>query len=215
MKTMEMMLQESAESHNHLCPRQVIGVRMGLLAATFLETELPQNKKRLLTIIETDGCFADGIEVSTGCSVGHRTLRIEDYGKVAAVFVDTKLLTSFRIAPKMDIRILADEYGDGRSKWERQLKGYQIIPDDEMFTVSSVKLRVPVSEIVSRAGIRTNCNYCEEEIINEREVIFGNIILCQTCAGVGYYELNKISKERNIDIFHANTIQPVDMSLPK
>ena len=52
--------------------------------------ELPQTDKRLYTFVETDGCFADGVMVATGCSLGHRTLRLIDYGKVAATFVDTR-----------------------------------------------------------------------------------------------------------------------------
>ena len=80
------LLKESAALHRHLCPRQVLGVRMGLLAAEVMGLDLPQTDKRLLTIIETDGCAADGISVATGCWVGRRTLRVEDYGKVAATF---------------------------------------------------------------------------------------------------------------------------------
>jgi formylmethanofuran dehydrogenase subunit E len=44
----------------------------------------------LLTILETDGCAADGVSAATGCWVGRRTLRVEDFGKVAATFVDTQ-----------------------------------------------------------------------------------------------------------------------------
>ncbi len=119
-------LERSAVQHKHLCPRQVLGVRMGMAAAKRLGFDLPQAKKRLLTIIETDGCFADGIQVVTGCTVGHRTLRVQDFGKVAAVFIDTKTKESFRIAPKLGVRQIADSYGNkGQNRWERQLLGYQ------------------------------------------------------------------------------------------
>ena len=75
---MKDFLDISAQDHNHLCPRQVLGVRMGMLAAQYLAFEIPQKKKRLVVIAETDGCFVDGITASTGCTVGHRTLRIQD-----------------------------------------------------------------------------------------------------------------------------------------
>lgn len=99
MPTLDELLGQSAALHHHLCPRQVLGVRMGLLAGRELGLDLPQTGKRLLTIIETDGCFADGVSVATGCWVGHRTLRVEDYGKVAATFVDTDCRQSVRIVP--------------------------------------------------------------------------------------------------------------------
>src|SRR5687768_11979454 len=93
------LLEKSAESHKHLCPRQILGVRMGLLAGDLLGLELPQKNKRLIVFVETDGCFVDGITVSTGCSMGHRTMRLMDYGKVAATFVDSQSNRAFRIAP--------------------------------------------------------------------------------------------------------------------
>ena len=92
-----LLFTQSARRHNdHLCPRQVLGVRMGLAGAAALGVEAPQGNKRMLVITETDGCFVDGIEVATGCSVGHRTLRVEDYGKVAATFVDLETQEAIR-----------------------------------------------------------------------------------------------------------------------
>ena len=80
-KTIAELLRQSAALHRHLCPCQVLGVHMGCWAGELLDLELPQADKRLLTIVETDGCFTDGVAVATGCRVGRRTLRIEDYGK--------------------------------------------------------------------------------------------------------------------------------------
>ncbi len=74
----------------HLCPRQVLGARMGLFGSQLLGIAISGNEKRLLVIVETDGCFADGVSVATSCTVGARTLRVIDHGKVAVVFVDTK-----------------------------------------------------------------------------------------------------------------------------
>lgn len=76
------LLTLSATHHHKICPRQVLGVRIGLLAGRLLEMPSPQPEKRLLAIAETDGCFVDGISAATGCYVGRRTLRIEDYGKL-------------------------------------------------------------------------------------------------------------------------------------
>lgn len=98
------LLAQTAARHDHLCPRQVIGVRMGMYAAKLLELELPQSDKRLMTFVETDGCFADGVSVATGCSLGHRITRLMDFGKVAATFVDTKTERAVRIYPHAESR---------------------------------------------------------------------------------------------------------------
>src|SRR5512133_3268241 len=102
MVSLNEVLQISAARHTHLCPRQVLGARMGLAGAQALGLELPVRSRRLWVILESDGCFADGVEAATGCSVGHRTLRIEDYGKIAATFVDIKQGRAVRVAPFVD-----------------------------------------------------------------------------------------------------------------
>ena len=90
--------ERSSARHNHLCPRQILGVRIGAAGASALGLEPHRADKRLLVILETDGCFADGVEAATGCTIGHRTLRVEDYGKIAATFVDGKKGTAIWVA---------------------------------------------------------------------------------------------------------------------
>ena len=98
MTDLSALLAISAARHSHLCPRQVLGARAGLVGASLLGFEIPVSEKRLLVILEADGCFADGIEVATGVAIGHRTMRIEDYGKIAATFIDTTTGRAIRIA---------------------------------------------------------------------------------------------------------------------
>ncbi len=43
---LDVFLQASAEHHGHLCPRQVLGVRMGILAGSLLGMALPQQGNR-------------------------------------------------------------------------------------------------------------------------------------------------------------------------
>ncbi len=109
MDNLEKLLAQSAANHQRLCPRQVLGVRMGLTGVGLLEMEVPRTDKRLLVIVETDGCFVSGIEAATGCRVLHRTLRVEDYGKVAASFVDVNSGRAFRLAPRPGARELGFE----------------------------------------------------------------------------------------------------------
>ncbi len=190
MPDLQTLLEISASRHTHLCPRQVIGVRLGLAGAAALEIEVPQKKKRLLTIVESDGCFADGVEVATGCTIGHRTLRVEDYGKIAATFIDIKLERAVRVAPHLDVRQKAYEYTPHQHKrYYAQLDGYQAMSIDELVFIEEVQLTRPIAEIVSRAGVRVNCDICGEEIINEREVCQDDRLLCKGCYGTAYYQI--------------------------
>jgi formylmethanofuran dehydrogenase subunit E len=187
-QALDALLNASAALHDHLCPRQVLGVRMGLLAGQILEIDLPQRDKRLLTIVETDGCAADGIAVATNCWVGRRTLRVEDYGKVAATFVDTQTGRAIRIVPRRDARRIARAFApDAGGKWECYLLGYQRIPAEELLAVQPVELRRPVDQLISRPDKQAVCERCGEEVINEREVVTAGSVLCRPCSGPSYY----------------------------
>ena len=189
-RNLQEILHESSARHRHLCPRQVLGARIGLAGAAALGLDLPRRDKRLLVILETDGCFADGVEVATGCTVGHRTLRVADYGKIAATFVDVKTETGVRVAPQLDVRQRAPMYAPEEKKtYFAQLVGYQRMPDAELLQHWPVQLTTAVKEIVSRAGVRVNCVACGEEIINEREIRQGKLSFCQGCYKPAYYSI--------------------------
>ncbi len=188
MPTFEELLYQSAVLHQHLCPRQVLGVRMGLAAGRWLGLEVPQAEKRILTIVETDGCLIDGLAVATGCRVGRRTMRVLDFGKVAATFVDTQTGRAVRIAPSASTRKRAKDYApEAQNRWEGYLLGYQRMPEAELLDIQEVVLTGSVEKILSKDGYRVNCEICGEEIINEREVIRDGSILCRSCAGARYY----------------------------
>ncbi len=185
------LLEASTRKHSHLCPRQILGVRIGLagLAALGLTAD-EVARKRLLVIAETDGCFIDGLIAATGCEFGHRTLRAEDYGKIAATFIDIKTERAYRLAPALDVREKAYAYAPDETRhYFAQLQAYQVMPNDDLLTLREVNLTQPVSQIVSRPGVRTNCALCGEEIINEREIRRDGMILCRACAGYGYYQI--------------------------
>jgi formylmethanofuran dehydrogenase subunit E len=188
MSRLEEVLALSSSWHKHLCPRQVLGARMALAATAVLNLDIPRSDKRLLVIVETDGCFADGIAAATGCTMGHRTMRLADYGKIAATFVDVKTNTAVRLAPQPNIRDKAPQYAPSEQKrYYAQLHGYQRMPDAELLTIQTVTLNTPIQQIVSRAGVRVNCALCGEEIVNEREVLQDGQWVCQACAGSAYY----------------------------
>ncbi|MFN8383976.1 MAG: FmdE family protein [Anaerolineales bacterium] len=183
-------LELSARDHKHLCPRQVLGVRIGLKGLAILGMDKLSSRKHLLVISETDGCFIDGVIAATKCTVGHRTLRVEDYGKIAATFINTETEQAVRIFPQLDVRKGALQYVPGETRhYFAQLQAYQTMPDDELLTIQNVALNTPVKQIISLPGIRTNCDRCGEEIINEREVVLNGKKYCYTCARGGYYQI--------------------------
>jgi formylmethanofuran dehydrogenase subunit E len=188
MDKLQELLRQSAELHRHLCPRQVLGVRMGLAAGQLLSLSLPQANKRLLTIVETDGCFSDGVAVAANCWVGRRTMRVVDFGKVAATFIDTQTGRARRLFPNPIAREQAKLFApEAHNRWEAMLLGYQRMPQDRLLQWQAVELSTPLEVLLSRPGARAFCDRCGEEILNERETLCDGMTLCRSCAGDGYY----------------------------
>ena len=175
-------LAQLARLHPRICPRQVLGVRMALSGGQLLELDLPRRDKRLLALIETDGCFADGFSVASGCWLGRRTLRLVDHGKVAVTLTDTVTERSVRIWPHPLARDRAQAYAPSADRWQAQLTGYQVMPTQELLDSRWVELPVPSAAILGRPGMRVTCAACGEEVLNDRQVVTARGPLCRGCA---------------------------------
>lgn len=183
-------LAKLAPLHDHLCPRQVLGVRMGLRAGELLDLELPRSDKRLLVFVETDGCFADSVSVVTGCWLGHRTLRLIDHGKTAATFVDLRAGRAVRVWPHPAARQrAADQQPDARSRWHAQRDAYQTMGVADLLCAQPVGLTLDLQAIVGRPGVRVACAACGEDIVNERERSVRGVPYCRGCTGEHYYQM--------------------------
>ncbi len=186
------LLEISSHDHKHICPRQILGVRVGLKGMSVLGFEASLRHKHLLVISETDGCFIDGVIAATKCTVGHRTLRVEDYGKVAATFVNTETGRAVRVAPALDVRERASSYvPEEKRHYFAQMLAYQVMPDEELMTVQEVVLNISIDEVISHSGVRVNCARCGEEIMNERQLTIEGKHYCHSCAKDGYYQLEE------------------------
>ena len=86
----EAFLTESVRTHGHLCAGQVLGVRMSMLGLREIGIRDPKGKdrKNLIVFVEMDRCATDAIQSVTGCSLGKRSMKFMDYGKMAATFLN-------------------------------------------------------------------------------------------------------------------------------
>lgn len=185
---LKVLLEQTSALHHHLCPRQVLGVRIGMLAGKMLGIALPQTDKRVFVFVETDGGFASGVSVASGCWLGHRTMHLIDYGKIAATFVDTKTDMAIRIIPQIDLRQrVRDSRPADKKRRDAYLEAYQQMSDEELLTAQEVQLKIDISALISSAGKRVVCQQCGEEVINEREILKEGQPFCASCTGDGYY----------------------------
>ena len=83
-----------------------MGVTIGYLAAKLgleLLTEIRSVDEELITIVETDACCCDAIQVLTGCTFGKGNFFYLDHGKMAFTFASRNSGKGVRLVLKNEI----------------------------------------------------------------------------------------------------------------
>jgi len=189
-KSLEEYLVLAAEYHKHLCPGQVLGVRMAMLGLRSIGIEEPEKyAKRLLTFVEIDRCATDAVSLVTGCRLGQRSLKYLDYGKVAATFVNLETRQAVRVAAREDSRLRAKcMFPEMAGAYRQQLGAYKVLNDQDLFNIQPVQVRLRPEDLPGQPRSRVLCEECGEGINDGRERVVGGRTLCRPCAGEGYYE---------------------------
>lgn len=185
METLIELLPKAEAAHGHMCPGQILGVRMALLGLKSLGIEDPlgPDRKRLVTFVEIDRCATDAIGMVTGCRLGKRTLKFRDWGKMAATFVDLASNRGVRIVASEDSRELARKlFPHIESKSAQQMAAYRELPDAELFLEQWVNVEVDESELPGFKGERVACAQCGEGVNFGRFVEAKGRKLCLSCA---------------------------------
>jgi len=189
-KSFEMLLRESTRIHGHICPGQVLGVKMSMLGLGEIEISDPKGKDRksIIVFVEMDRCATDAVQSVTGCSLGHRTLKFMDYGKMAATFLNLRTGKAVRLIAKEDSRRKAKEYfPEIKNKYEAQLEAYKIMPWEDLFDLMEVTVNINPEDMPGRPLRRVSCDKCGEYVRDLREVHRAGKVLCRPCADAGYY----------------------------
>lgn len=185
------LFEESVRIHGHLCPGQVLGVKMSMLGLRKIGILDPKGKDRkcIIVFVEMDRCATDAVQSVTGCSLGHRTMKFMDYGKMAATFLNLKTGRSIRVVAKEESRQKAKElFPEIENKYVAQLDAYKIMSDEELFDVMEVTVKLSPEDRPGRPLRRVRCDTCGEYVQDLREVYMNGKVLCRFCAGPRYYE---------------------------
>lgn len=185
-------MAECEALHGHICPGQLLGVRMATLGCKLVGIVDPRgtDRKKLIVWVEIDRCVADAIGAVTGVRLGKRSLKFFDYGKVAATFSNIEKKRSVRIVARDDSRALADElYPDLASKKERQMLTYMGASAEELFKIEAVQVDLKDLDMPGKPLRRVTCELCLEGINDGREISDAlNRRVCRACAFGTYYQ---------------------------
>ncbi|MFW5699910.1 MAG: TrmO family methyltransferase domain-containing protein [Bacteroidota bacterium] len=200
---LERLLLEAGKIHGHFCP----GLSMGVMAATHAMRkmrEMPDGMEDLLAITETNNCFADGVQLVTGCTFGNNALIFRDWGKNA--FTLTKRDgRGIRVVARKDSRdylkekhpgfydifqlVIVEQNHDPKLREEFRKQGVKAsfemlkLDFDKIFQVQEEDAAIP-----SYAPIHDSivCDTCGELTMASRIVEQEGRNLCLACAGDSY-----------------------------
>ena len=191
MQSFETLLRGSAQTHGHLCPGQVVGVRMAMLGCRLIDLDDPASPgqiKKLIVFVEMDRCAADAVAHVTGVKLGRRSLKFVDYGIMAATFVNLETGKAFRVLSTEESRNLAEAYAPGvEGKSARQLTAYKRMPDSVLFRVQWVKVALDNCDLPGPSRRKATCSRCGQVVRDGREVMSDGCVLCKPCAEGCYF----------------------------
>ena len=192
METFDTLLEGSAKSHGHLCPGQVVGVRMAMLGCRLIGLDDPQRLdqlKKLLVYVELDRCAADAVAYVTGVKLGRRSLKFVDYGIMAATFLNLETKAAFRIISREESRTLVSQYApEIENETEQQLIGYKRMPIGVLFKIQKVDIPYTEYDLPGHTRKKTVCVQCGQTVRDNKEVIVNGQPLCRPCANGAYFE---------------------------
>ncbi len=204
LEILEKMLEKAKDFHGHVCPFLALGVKASWIAMKKLNLkkmgESESIEEDIIAIVECNNCFADGVQITTGCTFGNNGLVYIDVGKNALTLVKRSSWRGVRVyldAERVDehfprdVKSLFDKVvvrreGEEKErlelsrKWEEM--GYRMLEVEDVFTVQEVEVD-PVEQAPIFANVR--CDECGE-LVMKTKVVKNGRTLCLKCAG-DYY----------------------------
>jgi formylmethanofuran dehydrogenase subunit E len=96
--------QDGVKLHGHKCPAMPLGLRAGAAAMNKLGIQRTGDSEWLALVELGDHhfatCFADGVQMITGCTFGKGNIRKLGYGKWGLTLIDKKRGKAVRVVPR-------------------------------------------------------------------------------------------------------------------
>jgi formylmethanofuran dehydrogenase subunit E len=190
-QSFEELLAGSVAAHGHLCPGQIVGVRMAMLGLRLLNFAAPPTYpqlKQLIVYVEMDRCTGDAVAYVTNAKLGRRSLKYMDYGIMAATFINLATNQAFRIISTEESRDLAALYAPGEpDRRQQQTAAYKVMPDSVMFRVQEVKVDLSPYDLPGPTRRKATCMKCGQVVRDNREVRQNGSVYCRPCAAGAYF----------------------------
>ncbi len=184
--------------HGHKCPAMPMGLRAGLAALEALGVQRAADGQ-LTALVEIDRdhcatCYADGVQMATGCTFGKGNIQKLGYGKFVLTLVDNQTGRSVRVAtrPETIQRSKESEFityrqrGVPASKIDPQL----VDPLVEMMLSAPAESLFQIGEVVEITLPKPRphdfntitCAECGEVAVERYARVKNGQVVCMPCA---------------------------------
>ena len=184
----ETCLNEAKAFHGEACAGTILGTRMAIRGLSEIGITDPKgaDRKSVIVYVEMDRCPADAILAVTGCRPGKRAMKILDYGKMAATFVNLKTGKAVRISEinKDGNKVMTREEIEKSPRTEE----FAMMPFEDIFEIREVRVDLKPENLPGKPLHIVTCEVCGERIMDLREEQKDGKVLCRPCAaGRNYY----------------------------
>jgi formylmethanofuran dehydrogenase subunit E len=171
----ETLVAEAGNFHGDICAGISIGTRMTMCGLKRIGISDPKgaDRKKLMVFVEIDRCTTDAIMALTGCKPGKRTMKIRDYGKMAATFINLESGKAVRVVTRMNKKKAGDV--------DAQKSDFAGAPEEELFSITNVEVTLRPEDMPGKPLRTVPCGGCGEKIMDGREIEHQGKSLCKPC----------------------------------
>ncbi len=191
-------LEIGQKFHGHVCPAMPNGLRVGAAAMNKLGVERTGDSD-LHAILELGEhhcaiCFADGVQMITGCTFGKGNIEKTNKGKWGLTLIDKKTNRAVRVVPTGESMMKTKDTPFFRNYREKGVPATQVpldvvqplvnmvmsVTDEQLLKISDVfeyQWKEPKHTFASIV-----CDECGEMVVEKYARVKGDKRVCQDCA---------------------------------
>ncbi len=184
--------------HGHKCPAMPMGLRAGLAALEALGVQRAADGQ-LTALVEIDRdhcatCYADGVQMATGCTFGKGNIQKLGYGKFVLTLIDNKTGRSVRVVTRPETIQRSKEsaiigyrkQGVPASKIDLKLVDPMVkmmlsAPAESLFQIGEV-VEITLPKPRPHDFNTITCAECGEVAVERYARVKNGKIVCQPCA---------------------------------
>ena len=178
-KALDELLDKCIAYHGHLCMGQILGVKM---AVKGLELARPLTQKDFIVVVENDRCIADAVQTVTNTRFGRRSIKLKDYGRMAASFLNTSTGKSYRVKAAFNGKV------DGEDK--AAVRSVLYLPDEDVVAWQEINMKLRPEEMPGKPKRIVQCQRCGEKVFDGKDIETSEGPVCAACLNGSYYSVS-------------------------